>query len=251
MGENEAITFLSAFGPLKSFHLVRDPGAPTNKGYAFCEYQSPEAGQQACSALNGKVLGSRILSLRRGAPTRPPTPPPQPSPSSLSQDLVNSLALRLQLGPCGSSTPTNPAPPPHFNTYASMPAPPPITLPYPSRLPPPPSQSFPFPTNTQPTPAGRVNPAGNIITSPILTFLCPINIATGGEQVVAHECAKYGQVKQVTIPQPGEGRVFVEFNSVYEAQKAGPLLATKGINGAPLDVTSFDQGRFRSGDLTI
>jgi splicing factor U2AF subunit len=29
---------LAAFGTLKSFHLVRDPGATTHKGYGFCEY---------------------------------------------------------------------------------------------------------------------------------------------------------------------------------------------------------------------
>ena len=30
---------LSVFGPLKSFHMVRDPGMTTSKGYGFCEFQ--------------------------------------------------------------------------------------------------------------------------------------------------------------------------------------------------------------------
>ncbi|CAM9408458.1 unnamed protein product, partial [Phaeothamnion confervicola] len=55
---------LSAFGPLKSFHLVRDSGSPTSKGYAFCEYIDPDMTQVACDGLNGMQLGDKTLTVR-------------------------------------------------------------------------------------------------------------------------------------------------------------------------------------------
>lgn len=55
---------LSAFGPLKSFHLVRDPGSPTSKGYGFCEYISPGVTAIACEGLHGMTLGDKTLTVR-------------------------------------------------------------------------------------------------------------------------------------------------------------------------------------------
>jgi hypothetical protein len=64
--DEEVRGLLGSFGALKSFHLVSDAGAATNKGFAFCEYQDPVVGRRACEALNGQVLGSRVLCVRMG-----------------------------------------------------------------------------------------------------------------------------------------------------------------------------------------
>lgn len=55
---------LSAFGPLKSFHLVRDPGSPTSKGYGFCEYLNAGVTAIACEGLHGMTLGDKTLTVR-------------------------------------------------------------------------------------------------------------------------------------------------------------------------------------------
>ncbi|CAN0060726.1 unnamed protein product, partial [Choristocarpus tenellus] len=55
---------LSAFGPLKSFHLVRDPGAQNSKGYAFCEYVDQAVTPMACEGLHGMTLGDKTLTVR-------------------------------------------------------------------------------------------------------------------------------------------------------------------------------------------
>lgn len=55
---------LSAFGPLKSFHLVRDPGSPTSKGYGFCEYLNAAVTAMACEGLHGMQLGDKTLTVR-------------------------------------------------------------------------------------------------------------------------------------------------------------------------------------------
>lgn len=55
---------LSAFGPLKSFHLVRDPGSPTSKGYGFCEYLDARVTAMACEGLHGMQLGDKTLTVR-------------------------------------------------------------------------------------------------------------------------------------------------------------------------------------------
>jgi hypothetical protein len=55
---------LQAFGPLKSFHQVREPGMTTSKGYAFCEYASTDIAEQAIKGLNGMPLGDKTMTVR-------------------------------------------------------------------------------------------------------------------------------------------------------------------------------------------
>ncbi|CAN0102742.1 unnamed protein product [Hapterophycus canaliculatus] len=62
--EDQVRELLSAFGPLKSFHLVRDPGSPTSKGYGFCEYLNAGVTALACEGLHGMTLGDKTLTVR-------------------------------------------------------------------------------------------------------------------------------------------------------------------------------------------
>lgn len=62
--DDQIMELLSAFGPIKNFHQVRDPGSATSKGYAFCEYFTPEVADAACQGLHGLQLGEKCLSVR-------------------------------------------------------------------------------------------------------------------------------------------------------------------------------------------
>jgi splicing factor U2AF 65 kDa subunit len=62
--EEQVKELLSAFGPLKSLHLVKEAGASNSKGYGFCEYMNPEATAIACQGLNGMALGDKTLTVR-------------------------------------------------------------------------------------------------------------------------------------------------------------------------------------------
>ena len=62
--DEQVIELLSAIGPIKSFHQVRDPGSATTKGYAFCEYESAAIAEAAIKGLNGLPLGDKVLTVR-------------------------------------------------------------------------------------------------------------------------------------------------------------------------------------------
>ncbi len=59
---------LSAFGPLKAFHLVKDAGATVSKGYGFCEWSDPSVTDAACDGLNNMDVCGKKLTVRRAVP---------------------------------------------------------------------------------------------------------------------------------------------------------------------------------------
>lgn len=59
---------LAVFGPLKSFHMVRDAGSVNSKGYGFCEYYSVEISEAAIQGLNGMAIGDKTLTVKFAAP---------------------------------------------------------------------------------------------------------------------------------------------------------------------------------------
>lgn len=64
LSDEQIMELLGAFGPIRSFHQVRDPGSITSKGYGFCEYVSPANAEAAIAGLNGMALGEKTLSVR-------------------------------------------------------------------------------------------------------------------------------------------------------------------------------------------
>lgn len=62
--DEQVMELLAAFGPIKQFHQVRDPGSITSKGYGFCEYVDPRNAEDAIAGLNGMQLGEKTLSVR-------------------------------------------------------------------------------------------------------------------------------------------------------------------------------------------
>ncbi|CAM9784314.1 unnamed protein product [Chrysoparadoxa australica] len=64
LSEDQVKELLGTFGQLKAFHLVRDAGSVTSKGYGFCEYMNPEVTAAATEGLNGLALGEKTLTVR-------------------------------------------------------------------------------------------------------------------------------------------------------------------------------------------
>ncbi|RHY23624.1 hypothetical protein DYB32_009700 [Aphanomyces invadans] len=64
LNEEQVKELLQAFGPLKSFHLVKELNSNLSKGYGFCEYLDPNITQIACAGLNDMQVGDKILTVR-------------------------------------------------------------------------------------------------------------------------------------------------------------------------------------------
>lgn len=64
--DEQALTpLLESFGKLRGLHLVREAGQTVNKGYAFCEYMDHSIMDAAIEGLNGLELAGRPLTVRR------------------------------------------------------------------------------------------------------------------------------------------------------------------------------------------
>jgi len=73
---------------------------------------------------------------------------------------------------------------------------------------------------------------------------------------IQEECSKYGQVKSVEIPRPvesvdvpGVGKVFVEFNSVLDCQKAHQKLTGRKFANRTVVTSYFDPDKYHRRDF--
>jgi RNA recognition motif-containing protein len=53
------------FGPVKAVSLTFDPVTNRHKGFAFLEYEIPEAAQLSIEQMNGVILGGRNIKVNR------------------------------------------------------------------------------------------------------------------------------------------------------------------------------------------
>jgi RNA recognition motif-containing protein len=53
------------FGPVKAVSLTFDPVTNRHKGFAFLEYEIPEAAQLSIEQMNGVILGGRNIKVKR------------------------------------------------------------------------------------------------------------------------------------------------------------------------------------------
>lgn len=53
------------FGPVKSVSLTFDSVTNRHKGFAFLEYETPEAAQLSIEQMNGVVLGGRNIKVKK------------------------------------------------------------------------------------------------------------------------------------------------------------------------------------------
>ena len=51
------------FGPIKSVNLSWDPVTNKHKGFAFIEYELPEAAHLALEQMNGVMIGGRNIKV--------------------------------------------------------------------------------------------------------------------------------------------------------------------------------------------
>ena len=51
------------FGPIKSVNLSWDPITNKHKGFAFIEYEIPEAAQLSLEQMNGVMIGGRNIKV--------------------------------------------------------------------------------------------------------------------------------------------------------------------------------------------
>lgn len=65
LNEEQVKELLQAFGPLRSFHLVKELNTNMSKGYGFCEYMDQSVTDAACIGLNDMKLGDKTLTVRR------------------------------------------------------------------------------------------------------------------------------------------------------------------------------------------
>ena len=64
LGEEDIKELLMAFGPLRAFHLPKEPNSNLSKGYAFCEYVDHANTSIACEGLNNLPLRDKVLTVR-------------------------------------------------------------------------------------------------------------------------------------------------------------------------------------------
>ena len=63
--EEQLKTMFSPFGPLKSVSMSWDPITQKHKGFAFIDFETPEAAQLALDQMNGNFLSGRNIKVGR------------------------------------------------------------------------------------------------------------------------------------------------------------------------------------------
>ena len=66
--DDELKELFAAHGTVASATVVRDRDSGRSKGFGFVEYESDEEGKAAQSALNGKDVGGRTISVDMARP---------------------------------------------------------------------------------------------------------------------------------------------------------------------------------------
>merc|ERR1712088_1089484 len=81
--------------------------------------------------------------------------------------------------------------------------------------------------------------------------LCLLNMVTEEELRDEEECAKYGEVRSLEIPRPlpgvdvpGVGKVFVEFCTDSECQKAQHALSGRRFSNRTVVTSYFDPDKY-------
>ncbi|KAG9511245.1 Splicing factor U2AF 50 kDa subunit [Fragariocoptes setiger] len=217
---------LTAFGQLRAFNLVKDLTTGASKGYAFCEYVDTSLTDACISGLNGIMLGEKKLVVQRasvGAKSGPLAGTGGNAGSGTGQSTAAGSAAAAALA------------------NALMP---PVAIQVPG-------------LNTM-----------QVSTPKVLTeVVCFMNMVQPEEleddneyeeivQDIRDECSKFGTVKSLVIPRPkpgedvpGLGKIFVEFQTVTDAQRAQQNLAGRKFSKRIVVTSFFDRERYERRDL--
>lgn len=63
--EEQVTEMLVPFGMLKAFNLVMDRATGNSRGYAFCEFVDVAITDNVITALHGKPIGNKYLTVKR------------------------------------------------------------------------------------------------------------------------------------------------------------------------------------------
>jgi len=67
LNDDQVKELLQAFGPLKSFNLVKDSLTGFSKGFAFCEFVDASITDTVCKGLHDMAIGDKNLVVQRAA----------------------------------------------------------------------------------------------------------------------------------------------------------------------------------------
>lgn len=74
----------AAFGPIRSISMSWDAATNKHKGFAFIEFETPEAAQLSLEQMNGLLMGGRNIKVGR------------PSNMPQAQPIIDSLTLEAK-----------------------------------------------------------------------------------------------------------------------------------------------------------
>jgi splicing factor U2AF 65 kDa subunit len=225
---------LTSFGPLKSFHLVRDAGSQTSKGYAFCEYQDASLAPIACQGLNGLKLGDKTLTVRT-AMTQQEAKSAQAAAGSVNSALSLGYGGPVTLGVGGGMGSLGAQAAQLFAQGMGV-------------------GGMAMPFGMPSAPATRVLVLTNMVT--------PDELQDDQEYEdimddVREEVSKYGAVNTLYIPRPspsgdnppGVGKIYVEYNEVASAEGAARVLQGRQFAQRIVQTTFHDEAKFAAREL--
>ena len=69
--EDEVEETFSSYGEVASVTIIRDRDTGRSKGFGFVEMPEDSAAQSAITALHGRELGGRVLTVNEARPREP------------------------------------------------------------------------------------------------------------------------------------------------------------------------------------
>ncbi|DBA04481.1 TPA: hypothetical protein N0F65_010077 [Lagenidium giganteum] len=211
LNEEQVKELLQAFGPLRSFHLVKELNSNLSKGYGFCEYLDASMTDAACIGLNDMKVGDKTLTVRR----------------AMSQE--NARAAAGAAGSVNSALSMGIDPSRAAMQAMSMAG---IGLGIPS-----------IPLGNP----SRVVVLLNMVTPEELEDDEEYNDIVDD---IKSECERFGQVNSIVLPRPRDGtlsavgKVFVEYGDVGSAQAAANELHGRGFSNRTVAVEFMDEAKF-------
>jgi splicing factor U2AF subunit len=246
---------LSAFGPLKSFHLVREAGSITSRGYGFCEYVDPQITAIACEGLNNMQIGEKTLTVRiassGNAQGGPPAPPAPPGVNPMLGGL-NIPGVAPQMGMGAVAPPSMGIPGMGGGMGGPMGAGMGMGVPQP---PPPAPMGMSGMSGMSGPPIAQLPPTRVLILKNMVT---PDELNDDAEyqdiiEDVRGECSNYGEVDTILIPRQREGypascegNIYTKFTDPNMARNAAMKLSGRKFADRTVIVEYFDEGRFQN-----
>nr|XP_027202668.1 splicing factor U2AF 50 kDa subunit-like [Dermatophagoides pteronyssinus] len=223
LNEDQVKELLMSFGQLKAFNLVKDSATGLSKGYAFCEYADSSITDQAIDGLNGMQLGDKRLIVQRasvGAKSGMTGSGMGGTPSSSSNAPSGSGGTGVTINPAILTGPV-----------------------------------------TMQVPGLQITAMTTAIGNPT-EVLCLMNMVLPEELIddeeyedimedIKQECSKYGQIRSMEIPRPiegvevpGLGKVFIEYNTSNDCQRAQQSLAGRKFDNRIVITSYFEPDRY-------